>query len=410
MNHLQNINFDQILNKSQRIVEENPVAVGVSAATALVASYFIFRKGELKRDGSDYNSQLSGGMRLLNNTDHTLEGNQFKESIVDYENMFAGARKDTGAITSEESVEVRRQKYAKMIDHFYNLVTDFYEWGWCQSFHFGPRWHNETFIESIKRTEYYLCLRLGITPGMKVLDVGCGVGGPMRNMAIFTGANIEGVTINQYQVNIGNKYNASNGLANQCKLVQGDFQKLAHWPAEYFDRAYGIEATCHSPNRVECFTEVARVLKPGGMFVVLDWVVLPKNYDTKNKEHVRIKEGIEVGNGLPTLATPQVVVDAFEQAGFEVVEHWDLNRNVHATNQIPWYEPLAGKLSPSGFRMTFIGRNCTHAMVWLLELLRIAPAGSTRVSSLLNATALDLVAGGRQEIFTPSYFVLGRKK
>ncbi len=244
---------------------------------------------------------------------------------------------------------------------------------------------------------------------MKVLDVGCGVGGPMRNIAVFTGAQIEGVTINQYQVNIGNKYNASNGLAHLAKLVQGDFQKLAHWPNQYFDRAYGIEATCHSPNRVECFTEVARVLKPGGLFCVLDWVVL-NNYDKNNKEHVRIKEGIEVGNGLPTLATPAEVVEAFEKAGFEVVEHFDLNKGVHAPNEIPWYEPLAGKLSPSGFRMTHIGRLCTHSMVWTLELLRIAPAGSTRVSSLLNATALDLVAGGKLEIFTPSYFVLGRKK
>jgi len=402
--------LEQYVHKSQKFVEENPVAVGISAATALVAGFFIFRKGELKRDGNDYSNQLTGGMRLLNNTDHTLEGNQFSESINDYENMFSGARKETGAITSEESIEVRKERYATMINHFYNLVTDFYEWGWCQSFHFGPRFHNETFLESIKRAEYYLCLRLGMIPGMKCLDVGCGVGGPMRNMAVFSGSQIEGVTINQYQVNIGNKYNATNGLANQCKLVQGDFQKLAHWPNEYFDRAYGIEATCHSPNRVECFSEVARVLKPGGMFVVLDWVMLPNKYNPNNKEHVRIKEGIEVGNGLPTLATPQAVVDAFEQAGFEVVEHFDLNKGVHNSNEIPWYEPLAGKLSPSGFRMTYVGRTCTHAMVWVMELLRIAPAGSTKVSALLNATALDLVAGGKDEIFTPSYFVLGRKK
>jgi sterol 24-C-methyltransferase len=410
MNFLDKVHFDQLLTKSQRIAEENPVAVGLGAATALVAGYFIFRKGELNRDGTDYNNQLTGGMRILNNTDHTLKGNQFKESIVDYENMFSGARKETGAITTEESIDVRKERYASMINHFYNLVTDFYEWGWGQSFHFGPRWHNETFLESIKRIEYYLCLRLGLLPGMKVLDLGCGVGGPMRNFAIFTGASIEGITINQYQVNIGNKYNAANGLSHLCRLVQGDFQKLSHWPNEYFDRAYAIEATCHSPNRVECFNEVSRVLKPGGMFCVLDWVMLPGKYNPNNKEHVRIKEGIEVGNGLPTLVTPDAVVDSFEKAGFEVVDHWDLNKGVHAPNQIPWYEPLAGKLSPSGFRMTYIGRTCTHAMVWVLELLRIAPAGSTRVSALLNATALDLVAGGKDEIFTPSYFVLARKK
>ncbi len=60
--------------------------------------------------------------------------------------------------------------------------------------------------------------------------------------------------------------------------------------------------------------------------------------------------------------------------------------------------------------MTYVGRLCTHAMVWTLELLRIAPTGSTRVSALLNATAIDLCDGGKDAIFTPSYFFLAKKK
>lgn len=409
MDALKNIQVDQLVEKTTKYVEENPVAVGVSAALTLLAGALVLRRGELKRDGKDFDSQIAGSLRILNNADHTLSGQEFSESIADYENMFAGARKETGAITTEESVEVRRERYAAMINHFYNLVTDFYEWGWCQSFHFGPRWHNETFLESIKRAEYYLCLRLGLVPGMRALDVGCGVGGPMRNMAIFTGAHFEGITINQYQVNIGNKYNKMNGLEDRCKIVRGDFQNLP-FPDQYFDRAYGIEATCHSPDRVQCFSGVARCLKPGGLFAIYDWVMLEGKYDPKNKEHVRIKEGIEVGNGLPTLALPSEIIEAFEKSGFEVLDHFDLNRNVHASNEIPWYDTLAGKMSLSGFRMTHIGRLCTHSLIWTLETLRIAPAGSTRVSALLNATALDLVAGGKDEIFTPSYFFLARKK
>lgn len=410
MESLKNLPLEQVISKSTKYVEDNPITVGLSAVATIITGVMVFRRAELRRDGKDYNNQIAGGMSILNNTDHTLTRDEFSSSINDYESMFTGARKNTGAITSEESIEQRRARYQKMIDHFYNLVTDFYEWGWCQSFHFAPRFHNETFIESIKRIEYYLCLRLGLIPGMKALDVGCGVGGPMRNMAVFSGANIEGITINQYQVNIGTKYNEANGLSKQCKIVQGDFQKLAEkWPAEYFDRAYAVEATCHSPNRVECFKGVNTVLKPGGLFAVLEWVML-NGYNPNNKEHIRIKEGIEVGNGLPTLVTPAEVVKSFEDAGFQVIDHFDLNQHAHAPNEIPWYDTLNGSLSLSGFRMTWAGRLCTHTMVWTLELLRIAPAGSTKVSALLNATALDLVAGGKDAIFTPSYFVLGKKK
>ncbi len=38
----------------------------------------------------------------------------------------------------------------------------------CQSFHFAPRWIDETFVESIKRFEYHLCSLLQMTPGKKV--------------------------------------------------------------------------------------------------------------------------------------------------------------------------------------------------------------------------------------------------
>lgn len=295
-----------------------------------------------------------------------------------------------------------------MVDHFYNLVTDFYEWGWGQSFHFGPRYINETFMESIKRAEYHLCSRLGMKPGVRAIDVGCGVGGPMRNMAMFSGATIDGVTINQYQVDIGNKYNAQLGLEKICKLTRGDFQEIP-WDKATFDVAYAIEATCHSPNRVQTFSGVARVLKPGGLFGGYEWVMTDK-YDPNNKDHVRIKEGIEVGNGLPTLVHYSEIRKDLEASGFEIVDSYDANRGVHDTNQIPWYDTLNGKMSISGFRMTHIGRMCTHAMVTTLETIGIAPAGSTKVSALLNATAIDLCDGGKLEIFTPSFFFVARKK
>lgn len=41
-----------------------------------------------------------------------------------------------------------------------------------------------------------------VRPGSKVLDVGCGVGGPMRNIAVFGDCQVQGITINQYQVSL----------------------------------------------------------------------------------------------------------------------------------------------------------------------------------------------------------------
>lgn len=69
--------------------------------------------------------------------------------------------------------------------------------------------------------------------------------------------------------------------------------------------------------QVQVFSEVCRVLKSGGMFGGYEWVVTDK-YDPNNSEHVRLKEGIEVGNGLPTLATPSIIKANLKEAGFEV--------------------------------------------------------------------------------------------
>jgi sterol 24-C-methyltransferase len=226
-------------------------------------------------------------------------------------------------------------------------------------------------------------------------------------MAIFSGATIDGITINQYQVNVGNKYNRELGLDHICKLTQGDFQKLP-WNDETFDVAYAIEATCHSPDKVDTFSQVNRVLKKGGLFAGYEWIVLDK-YDASNPSHVSIKEGIEEGNGLPTLATAQEVVDALQKAGFEVVEYYDANRGMHDKPQIPWYATLDGSYTLKGFRMTRMGRICTHIMVNTLEFLRIAPRGSAKVSTILNKTAIALVDGGKQEIFTPSFYFLAKK-
>ncbi|CAM9819532.1 unnamed protein product [Hapterophycus canaliculatus] len=146
------------------------------------------------------------------------------------------------------------------------------------------------------------------------------------------------------------------------------------------------------------------------MFGGYEWVVTDK-YEPDNEAHVTLKEGIEVGNGLPTLATPAIIKANLEEAGFEVVYAYNANETTHLESEIPWYHPLCGSFwSIAGFRQTHLGRVCTHGLVCTLELLRIAPKGSAQVSTLLNKTAIDIVKAGQLEIFTPSYFFAARKK
>lgn len=64
---------------------------------------------------------------------------------------------------------------------------------------------------------------MGIRENMNVLDVGCGVGGPAREITKFTGANIVGLNNNDYQIERATQYAAKEGLSHKLKYTKGDF-------------------------------------------------------------------------------------------------------------------------------------------------------------------------------------------
>lgn len=101
---------------------------------------------------------------------------------------------------------------------------------------------------------------------MTVLDVGCGVGGPAREIAHFTDANIVGLNNNGFQVDRATKYTAAAGLSHKITYTKGDFMAMADQFGENsFDAVYAIEATCHAPVCEGVYGEVYKVLKPGAI-------------------------------------------------------------------------------------------------------------------------------------------------
>lgn len=175
----------------------------------------------------------------------------------------------------------------------------------------------------------------------------------------------------------------------------------------YFDAIYAIEATCHAPSKVAIYSEICRVLKPGGEFAAYEWCMTEK-YNPNDKEHKAIKLGIELGNGIPNLDTIPVVKQALKDAGFEILDVED----VAVPDEIfpvPWYQDFKPSWTLSGFKLTKAGRDLTHFMVAILETLKLIPEGSSKTHTALIKTANSLVEGGEKQLFTPSLYFHVRK-
>jgi sterol 24-C-methyltransferase len=78
-------------------------------------------------------------------------------------------------------------------------------------------------LQALARHEHYLAHRINITDSMTVLDVGCGVGKPAREIATFTGCNVVGLNNNAYQIERATAHAAREGLSDKVAFAKGDF-------------------------------------------------------------------------------------------------------------------------------------------------------------------------------------------
>ena len=112
--------------------------------------------------------------------------------------------------------------------------------------------------------------RIGVSKGMKVLDLGCG-DGTTAIPAARLGANVLGVDIAQNLVDAGNKRAAEADLTN-IKFQEGDATNLAGLPDKSFDLVISIFGAMFAPKPADVAKEIVRVTKPGGRIVMGNWI------------------------------------------------------------------------------------------------------------------------------------------
>ena len=124
--------------------------------------------------------------------------------------------------------------------------------------------------ETMRQSGENLVAKLGITPGLKVLDLGCGDGTTAIPEAKL-GATVLGVDIATNLVEAGNLRVKNEGLTN-LTFQEGDATDLNQLKDESFDLVVSIFGAMFAPKPFDVAKEMVRVTKPGGRIVMGNWI------------------------------------------------------------------------------------------------------------------------------------------
>ena len=211
---------------------------------------------------------------------------------------------------------------AAEVDDYYERCIPFY-----REF-LGEHWHTGWYLggqQPTVRDQLRMELRIGeaagLAPGMRVLDVGCGIGGPAVHLASEFGVTVVGLTPVAAQARIATQRAADAGLTDAVQFVLGRAEAMPFDTAS-FDAVLFFESACHFADRLRFFTEARRVLTPGGRMAGEDWLAAGSGpHDTQaDAWHRRIEETW----AIPRLGSLRDYVSGLQAAGFEAAEGIDM--------------------------------------------------------------------------------------
>jgi ubiquinone/menaquinone biosynthesis C-methylase UbiE len=124
--------------------------------------------------------------------------------------------------------------------------------------------------ETMRESGEALVRGLGITPGLKVLDLGCGDGTTALPEARL-GAEVLGVDIASNLVEAGNTRAQEQGLTN-CRFQEGDASDLHELKDDSFELVVSIFGAMFAPRPFDVAKEMVRVTRPGGQIIMGNWI------------------------------------------------------------------------------------------------------------------------------------------
>lgn len=162
-----------------------------------------------------------------------------------------------------------RQRDRQAIAHHYDLGNNFYRllldpsMAYSCAYWAEPEARNYGLDDAQRDKLDLICGKLGLQPGMRLLDIGCGWGSLVVHAAKHYGVYVTGVTLSEQQRTYVDKVLAEEGLRDRARVQLRDYRDL---PSEQFDSVASIEMGEHVGEEAYPYyvSAMHRLLRPGG--------------------------------------------------------------------------------------------------------------------------------------------------
>jgi SAM-dependent methyltransferase len=176
----------------------------------------------------------------------------------------------------------------------------------------------------------------GLDANKYVLDVGSGIGGTSRCLALEFGCRVTGIDLTNEYCRAAAMLSTKVGLSDLCDYRQGDATNLP-FDDGLFDVVWTEHAAMNIPDKARLYEEMHRVLKPGGTLAIYDVLAGPAGTVLFPVPWARTPE-------TSFLVDPSELRTLLEEAGFTITEWSDTTEAARA-----WFVAIAEKIRKEGF-------------------------------------------------------------